>query len=498
MSYCGEHGTPWTDASDLSAGFIGNRVMNVADTDGSLSCADSRPEAQRTDSGAELARTIRLEWKRRTHVPGAHQTLAFRVVNISDALLPEVRIELSCEQFVKTTESRRYRMIPPGGAVEPLLGFRCEESGSYPALVIVEYKDLRSNWSALEGELEIEVTVPSPGGSGERVVVHIGENAVADFSNLRIPRVGASPTPPAEGWTPIHLVFNPTMTDVLRHDGHILDRPTPWALEPTTPSPVTDLQQAYLLTFDRSDITRSFLIHGQGELRIGRHSNVNDVVAWFMDPSGDLNRDATGAISRQHAVVRRQGERSFLVDLGSACGTMLASIQLQPNEPVALEDRNEFVLSNTIRYRYRELRDLSALPTIARGWRGRGIRNSVGLRQFLRSVEATEGLAAPLLAIGLRRLDPGTDRIDHLLLVRRVVIGSEEGCAVRLQQGNLAERHAQLVAYGGALWIEDLNSLHGTWVNGKRLASHDRHKIEEITHVRFGELRACVSPERAR
>ncbi|HET9595727.1 MAG TPA: FHA domain-containing protein [Anaeromyxobacteraceae bacterium] len=49
------------------------------------------------------------------------------------------------------------------------------------------------------------------------------------------------------------------------------------------------------------------------------------------------------------------------------------------------------------------------------------------------------------------------------------LVGRGARCDVPLSGGRVSRRHAALVQRGGAWWIEDLGSLHGTFCRGERV-----------------------------
>jgi pSer/pThr/pTyr-binding forkhead associated (FHA) protein len=51
----------------------------------------------------------------------------------------------------------------------------------------------------------------------------------------------------------------------------------------------------------------------------------------------------------------------------------------------------------------------------------------------------------------------------------RVVIG-REGADLAIDDPEISRRHAVVRVVEGSLVVEDLNSLNGTWVNGRRIA----------------------------
>lgn len=53
-----------------------------------------------------------------------------------------------------------------------------------------------------------------------------------------------------------------------------------------------------------------------------------------------------------------------------------------------------------------------------------------------------------------------------------LVIGRDVACGLRLKSWRVARKHARIVARGGILFLEDLGSLAGTFVNGRRVNQH--------------------------
>jgi predicted component of type VI protein secretion system len=53
--------------------------------------------------------------------------------------------------------------------------------------------------------------------------------------------------------------------------------------------------------------------------------------------------------------------------------------------------------------------------------------------------------------------------------VRAVSAGRGPECAVRLAPRNVSRRHARFLEEDGAVWVEDLGSRNGTFVNGVRV-----------------------------
>ncbi len=65
-------------------------------------------------------------------------------------------------------------------------------------------------------------------------------------------------------------------------------------------------------------------------------------------------------------------------------------------------------------------------------------------------------------------------------------LGRSPGCALQVQHHSISRTHARLMNTGESVWLDDLKSSKGTFVNGRR--------IEESVHltvgdrVKFGEV----------
>lgn len=76
-------------------------------------------------------------------------------------------------------------------------------------------------------------------------------------------------------------------------------------------------------------------------------------------------------------------------------------------------------------------------------------------------------------------------RRRRLPLESEVTIGRGDGCTVRLPARNVSRRHARLLCAGGTLFVEDLGSRNGTFLNGERLRG--RQRLRAGDRVRVGD-----------
>jgi hypothetical protein len=71
----------------------------------------------------------------------------------------------------------------------------------------------------------------------------------------------------------------------------------------------------------------------------------------------------------------------------------------------------------------------------------------------------------------------------HPVTSRRVVLGRSRECDIRLDDGNVSRRHAELVQEGATYWLVDLGSTNGTQLNGERV---ERGKLADGDRITLG------------
>lgn len=87
---------------------------------------------------------------------------------------------------------------------------------------------------------------------------------------------------------------------------------------------------------------------------------------------------------------------------------------------------------------------------------------------------------------GTRSVVPFTD--DAIVVGR-----GSEGVTVRLTDRDVSRRHARFLRQSGSVFVEDLGSLTGTWVNGEKLAG--RRRLREGDLVQIGDYDLAVLAE---
>lgn len=80
----------------------------------------------------------------------------------------------------------------------------------------------------------------------------------------------------------------------------------------------------------------------------------------------------------------------------------------------------------------------------------------------------------------------GSDRRESYLLADgEIIIGRRSDAAIVLTHPLVSRQHARIIREGESFVVTDLQSSHGTWVNGERV---DRHELQPKDRIRLGQL----------
>jgi two-component system cell cycle response regulator len=115
-------------------------------------------------------------------------------------------------------------------------------------------------------------------------------------------------------------------------------------------------------------------------------------------------------------------------------------------------------------------------------------------KKFSRALE-------PTTVAGIRPAEPSKTGIGrhhpHLIVLAgenvgrtyrvdqgETVIGRGEDASIRVRDDGVSRRHARIVREGDDLWLEDLNSVNGTLVNGEAI---DRYPLRDSDKIQVGQ-----------
>lgn len=90
--------------------------------------------------------------------------------------------------------------------------------------------------------------------------------------------------------------------------------------------------------------------------------------------------------------------------------------------------------------------------------------------------------------LGLRGLNGDHEGV-LLRVAHRELLGRADECSIQLHDPRISRQHAEISASDGALWVQDLGSQNGTWVNNSRV-SRVRLRLGDL--LRVGQFRFQV------
>ena len=110
--------------------------------------------------------------------------------------------------------------------------------------------------------------------------------------------------------------------------------------------------------------------------------------------------------------------------------------------------------------------------------------DSATLERLRRSTVATEDvwfLSGPT--------QPGEGVVHTPVDGNPYVVGRTTGVSLKLQFRTVSGRHAALWIDDGALWLRDLGSTNGTYVNGVRLKPENEYPLSHGNIISLGKLK---------
>jgi FHA domain len=83
----------------------------------------------------------------------------------------------------------------------------------------------------------------------------------------------------------------------------------------------------------------------------------------------------------------------------------------------------------------------------------------------------------------LKVIEPEPQRGQSYDLADELTLGRAAGCGVKVDDAYTSSLHARLYRQDGTLWVEDLGSTNGTWVNAERILSPTRLNKGDLLQV---------------
>jgi FHA domain len=95
------------------------------------------------------------------------------------------------------------------------------------------------------------------------------------------------------------------------------------------------------------------------------------------------------------------------------------------------------------------------------------------------------GVQPRLEVVAAMGYDPGT----QLNVSGGVTLGRADGAEIRVEDQFASSNHARIYARGEYMYIEDMGSTNGTYLNGRQLTSSERLKPSDVVRIGDTEYR---------
>ncbi|MFH2093545.1 MAG: FHA domain-containing protein [Pseudomonadota bacterium] len=212
---------------------------------------------------------------------------------------------------------------------------------------------------------------------------------------------------------------------------------------------------------------------------------ISDIVVQRM-PNNGLNQKWNQYISSKHAGFKIESFKNVVLKDYSMNGTFINGKPASDQIPVRHGD--VISLAHSLTLKYYAFRDLSGIK-----------RSNQELNRCHTMMDCTMALSsldmddirskAPLEGVLLKRTDDFKHKLEYLLVVRSVDIGSGLTVPVFIKDDSVDERHAKLSVDQGCYYIEDYDSKNGTYIKDKRLSPYSRTKINSGDELRIGNVK---------
>ena len=241
----------------------------------------------------------------------------------------------------------------------------------------------------------------------------------------------------------------------------------------------TDIRETNLTSacLEVGNIQKKFFVYSKNRVTLGRESK-NDIVLRMMpySPKEEYleNWTMSGQISRLHAEIIYKKGYFCIRDISgenmeSTNGTYLERKRLKPLEDYPLKDGVRLNVARVLDLECSFLSDFK--KTVSTTTSTSFCETVLG-----DSSNSCFGIdkKGDINAIKLKRRNNYVDGEEYMILIREATIGRSRGNGIVIDREKVSVIHAKLFYRDGQYWIEDLNSRHGTLVNGQEL----EHGIE--------------------
>ena len=192
-------------------------------------------------------------------------------------------------------------------------------------------------------------------------------------------------------------------------------------------------------------------------------------------------------ISGKHAEIINKGGNFIIRDTGkdnagSSNGTFLDGRKIRPMEECPLNDDMRINIARVLDLQCHFLGNNKKKDSV-------GDTMSSCFTVFGDRTNSCFGVdkQASVDAIKLKRRNNFGDGEEYLILIREVSLGRSRSNGISIESETVSDIHARLFYRDDQYWIEDLNSRHGTWVNGIKLSAGTETKLGMQSQITLGD-----------
>jgi pSer/pThr/pTyr-binding forkhead associated (FHA) protein len=199
---------------------------------------------------------------------------------------------------------------------------------------------------------------------------------------------------------------------------------------------------------------------------------------WLVDSRYSIGRDKANdiiledeGVSGFHAELHvEDDDRIFLTDAGSVGGTFVngkqirARTQLRANDVIRIQDVELELLDPKEQLQQGGDAAATAISPALQGLEPAGKQDSEGEEGW--QLKARTGSL--------------TGKSYPLPTEKRAVIGRSKNCDIVLPSNHVSRQHAELYFHDGKLWVKDLGSSNGTFVNRKKITQQALRGGDEL------------------
>lgn len=189
---------------------------------------------------------------------------------------------------------------------------------------------------------------------------------------------------------------------------------------------------------------------------------------FYLGRGADCNLTlADSSISRRHAMLISRGNQTYLLDLHSANGTFLNGKKIESNQPILITPDQIFTIGEYQFQVFQPNRQFSA-PDANLSRQSPVQGNKVWFRF-------------------------GKGNWQQINFSGSITIGRSEDCDLQLDDTHLSRRHLRIESVNDAIYLTDLGSSNGTFLEGKRLPPNQRTQLSTGHYFSVGDIILMVT-----